>query len=223
MDRIFVTGDTHGFNDVKKLDKMPDFLNKNDILFILGDSGICWDGGTHDNLMSLYYNDKNYTTVSIIGNHENHNLISKLPIVKKFGGKLRKVNDRTFYIENGEILNINNRTFLCIGGADSIDKHLRTESINWWSEETISNKDIIKARNNLEKYNNKIDYVLSHTGGIHIVSSLCFNPTKSDFKLTELLESIKYKHHYCGHYHFDKVISSKERIVYDDLLELYFN
>lgn len=112
---------------------------------------------------------------------------------------------------------------MCIGGADSIDKYLRTKGINRWSEETISNKDIINARNNLEKYNNKVDYVLSHTGGIHIVSSLCFNPTKSDFKLTELLESIKYKHHYCGHYHFDKVISSKERIVYDDLLELYFN
>lgn len=202
---------------------MPDFLSKNDILFILGDSGICWDDGIHDSLMSIYYNDKNYTTISILGNHENYNLISKLPIVKRFGGKLRKVNDSAFYIENGEILNVNNKTILCIGGADSIDKHLRTEGISWWSKETISNKDITNARKNLKKYNNKVDYVFSHTGGVPIVSSLCFNPTESDFKLTELLKSIEYKHHYCGHYHFDKIINSKERILYDDLLELYFD
>ena len=49
MTKIYVTGDTHGLNNIKKI---HDFLNtidgdsltKNDYMIVLGDFGVCWYG-----------------------------------------------------------------------------------------------------------------------------------------------------------------------------------
>jgi hypothetical protein len=50
-----------------------------------------------------------------------------------------------------------------MGGALSIDKHLRMDRVTWWKEEEISNIDFKNAISNLEKFNYEVDYVLTHT------------------------------------------------------------
>jgi predicted phosphodiesterase len=225
--RLFVVGDTHGQIDIHKLTTksfpLQKELDKNDIMFILGDSALCWDGNGSDRYIQNWFSEKNFTTISLMGNHENHILIQKLPIVEKYGGRLHQIKDNVFYAINGEIYTIANKTILCIGGADSTDKELRKEGISWWPQEAINIFDMRNAFNNLEKHNFKVDYVFSHTGGTEINSYFGFKSSPSDKTLDRLLElgvwNKNYKH-YCGHLHRDCIVSENKRVVFNDIIEL---
>lgn len=223
MSRIFITGDTHGTIDFKKL-TMRHFpiqkeLNKSDILIICGDSGLCWSGKDDDKWLQQWYEDKNFTTLIVDGNHENHMLISKLPIIEKFGGKVHQISNSVFYAIRGEIYTINGKKILTLGGAESTDKQYRVEGYSWWKDEEITAIDLSCAFYNLEKYDFSIDYIISHTGGSEICRHLGFIPTTSDYFLDKILAVSIYKKHYLGHYHLDKLID-KSRILYDDIIEI---
>ena len=223
MSRIFITGDTHGIIDFKKL-TMQHFpiqkeLNKSDILIICGDSGLCWSGGNDDKWLQQWYEDKNFTTLIVDGNHENHILISKLPIIEKFGGKVHQISNSVFYAIRGEIYTINGKKILTFGGAESTDKQYRVEGYSWWKDEEITERDISYAFHNLKKYDFSIDYIISHTGGSEVCRQLGFTPTISDYFLDKILTISIYKKHYLGHYHLDKLID-KSRILYDDIIEI---
>lgn len=101
-----------------------------------------------------------------------------------------------------------------------MDKEFRTEGISWWPQEQITEDDIRRARKNLKRYNYKVDYIFTHTGGINVSSFLGFTPTISDVRLDEILYEIEYSHHYCGHYHVDMNVDEKTRILYNDILEI---
>lgn len=227
MSRIFITGDTHGTIDFHKLNTknfpIQKELNKNDIVIICGDGGLVWSGNTDDQWLQKWYEDKNFTTLIVDGNHENHDLIAKLPIIEKFGGKVHQISNSVFYAIRGEIYEFNNKRFLTCGGADSHDIGYRQEGISWWRKEQISLDDLYNAIRNLEKYNCEVDYIISHTGGSEVCRNLAFKPTVSDFKLDSILDITIYKHHYMGHYHLDKLINKKTRILYNDIIEIEAN
>lgn len=124
MNRLFITGDTHGMNDIRKLTNenfpIQEELDKSDVLCIAGDAAICWTGGNTDKQLQKWYEDKPFTTLVIDGNHEGHELLSKLPIIKKFKGKVRKVSDSVFYAIRGEIYTINGKKILTLGGLKAL-------------------------------------------------------------------------------------------------------
>lgn len=224
MNRTFVTGDLHSSIDISKIStrKFPiqKELNKNDILIICGDVGLVWDDSKEDKYWQKWFNNKNFTTFCCLGNHENYNLINDYPIVEIFGGKARKINPSVFYAISGEIYEINNKTMLFINGADSHDKEIRKVGKSWWVQEQITSTDIFHALYNLEKYNFNIDYLISHTGGSEVCRTLGFLPTISDEWLDKIIDSTKYNKHYLGHYHLDKNVNNKTRILYNDIIEI---
>ena len=138
MNRILITGDTHGTIDFAKLTTkhfpFQKELDKSDVLIICGDAGLCWTGDKDDKWLQQWYEDKNFTTLVIDGNHENHVLISELPVIEKFGGKVHQISNSVFYAIRGEIYKINEKKILTCGGADSRDKELRTEGKSWWPQ-----------------------------------------------------------------------------------------
>lgn len=224
MSRIFITGDTHGTIDFQKLTvrrfPIQKELNKSDILIICGDGGLCWLGGNDDKWLQKWYEDKNFTTLIVDGNHENHVLISKLPIIEKFEGKVHQISNSVFYAIRGEVYNINEKKILTCGGADSRDKEWRTEGKSWWPQEQISSADISHAFYNLEQHDFCVDYIISHTGGSEVCKQLGFAFTISDEWLDKILETAQYSKHYLGHYHLDKW-AGDSRIIYNDIIELY--
>lgn len=218
MARLFCCGDTHSILDIEKLNKLPEELDKSDVLIILGDAGVCWNGKGEDEELQKFYENKKFTTFIVDGNHENHDLISELPIVERFGGKVRKVSDSVFYAIRGEVYEINGKRFLAIGGADSIDKEYRVEGLSWWKGETISESDIINALKNVGE--TTVDFLITHTGGSAVSCELGFPPSSSDKMLDKVIYSINYKYHYLGHHHIDKILNEKTRILYDDIIEI---
>lgn len=49
-------------------------------MVILGDSALCWDGDGTDRWLQNWYKEKKFSTLSIRGNHDNPDLIAKLPL-----------------------------------------------------------------------------------------------------------------------------------------------
>jgi predicted phosphodiesterase len=169
MDRIFVTGDTHGDVDYHKLSqkKWPigRHLEKSDFLIILGDCGILWkdeEDGV-ERYLKKFYNSKRFTTLFLDGNHENHNRLDKLESKDFFGGKVGVVSDSIFHLKRGEVYKIGNKKILVVGGAMSHDKYRRKENVSWWSREVLSNEEYQKVLASLEENQYSFDYILTHT------------------------------------------------------------
>lgn len=222
--RVFITGDTHGDLDIHKLTTncfpTQKELTKEDIVIICGDSGLCWDGNNQDRYLQKWYENKNFTTLSILGNHENYDLVEQLPIVDFYGGKAYQVSKTVFYAINGEIYNLNGGRFFCFGGAVSTDKMYRKEGVNWWPQEVPNIKQRTYGDDNLAKVNDKVDYILTHCGPKEIVrDQLRFKTDELNSYLSYVLDKVDFKEWFMGHYHVDMDFDNIH-LLYDRVIEI---
>lgn len=226
MRRLFVTGDAHGGLDMSKLNTRHfkcDGLTKEDILVIMGDAGFVWCNGPTEQFWLDFLDNKPWTTFCVLGNHENYDMIEQLPTTTFGGEEVYQVSKSVFYAKTGRIYDLCGKKCLVINGTDSHDifvdgKRYRTPHVSWWEQEQITEEDIEIAKTNLQKYNNTVDFVFSHTGGVDTCNFLGYKPTISDERLQKILDTTIYNHAYCGHYHCDKIINTKQRIIYDDIV-----
>ena len=225
MGKLFLCGDCHNDVDIHKLTtkKFPiqKELTKDDVMVVLGDWGAIWFGNSKDNYMINWWDNKPWTTFVVLGNHCNYNAIEKLPEVYKFGNSCYKAGNSIYIAKSGNIYTICGEKCLAINGADSYDRDRRTENINWWRQERITQDDYNNASISLAQNNDEIDFLFTHTGGSEVCRFLGFNPTPSDYWIDMIKETIspdcRYKH-YCGHYHVDKIVYRNIRILYDDIV-----
>lgn len=216
---IYITGDTHGNIDFQKLKRYFNnrYSTTKDYLIILGDAGIVWSEE------DCYISDYNYigpTVLFIDGNHENFELLNKYPVVQYKGAKCHRLSKNVYHIFRGEIININNLSFFCMGGATSIDKAYRQNRITWWKEENISYSDIENALENLKKIKYRVDYVLSHCAPSNVVKKMFGYETDSNTEILQQFQSkISFDYWFFGHYHSNKKIG-KYRCFYGDILEI---
>lgn len=241
MSRIFITGDTHIPIDVRKLNSknFPEGnnLTKDDYVIVLGDFGLIWNYVQSDK-EELYWtnwlNDKPWTTLFIDGNHECHPRILSLPIEDKFGGVVGKVSDSIYHLKRGEIYTLNDKTFFVMGGATSIDKLQRVDHVSWWKEEVPNVAECEHGLSNLEKVDNKVDYILTHTGPTKCIYSILnmyrfgvfdLSPDKVGDPTCKYLDTIdelvECDHHYFGHMHENWTSTcGKYTCLYEDIIEL---
>lgn len=227
MGRVFLTGDTHGDMDIYKIRQFDTFIGKeltrDDVVIILGDWGGIWFDNKKDKSIIDFWKNKNWTTFIVAGNHENYDAIEKLPIVEVFGNKCYKVEDNIIIGITGKEYKINGFTFFNVNGADSQDiydtdgKLYRQKGINWWIQEQIKQEVVEEVLNK----NIEVDFLITHTGGEEVCKYLGFKPTISDIRLTQIMNHIQYKKHFCGHYHKDICIDNT-LIMYKRIIELPF-
>ena len=228
MSRIFITGDTHGMIDWEKINttRFPEQKNltKNDYLIILGDFGGIWGDEGEDRYIIKTYEKRNFTTLFIDGNHENHDLLDSYPVEEWHGGKIHKISNSVFHLMRGQVFEIDGKTFFTMGGAESTDKQYRKEGQSWWVREMPSDKEYKEARKNLAQYDFKVDVVLTHCAPEGYIweklnpiyesdmSKIISEPmgsivARSGNRLTRFFDSLilarhlEFKHWYFGHYH----------------------
>ena len=222
---VYITGDTHIPIDINWLilfSKKHPNLTKKDYVIVAGDFGGCWDE------KNLKYTEElmevlPFTILFVDGNHENFDKLNSYEVSEWNGGKVHKLFNDVIHLIRGEIFLIEGKTFLALGGAESIDKGLRVEHLSWWEDETIKESDIDNALNNLKKYNNEVDYVITHT----MPEDFLFYPpfiTKtfgvgktSEKRLNTILKNIKYKAWFFGHWHVDKMLWEDKYALYHDV------
>jgi len=221
---IYITGDTHGDIDIKKLttDRFPPKtveLTKSDYLIICGDWGGIWYGSAKDNYMIKWYNQKPWTTLFVDGNHENFDSLSTFPVVDFCGGKARKISNSIYHLMRGQVFTIEGHTFFTMGGAESVDKHQRVEGISWWPQEMPSDEEYEEAFSNLEKVNYKVDYVLTHSAPDEWLDKWYYEHNKLTNFLQVVKDKLDFKKWYFGHYHKDGY-SDKFIYLYNSVVKL---
>ena len=223
---IYITGDTH--REFSRLNYIKN-IRENDMLIVLGDAGINYCLDNEDISYKEYLKEFKMKIFCVRGNHEERpENIDSYKEVDMFGGKvyIEENYPNLIFAKDGEIYNIDGKSFLVIGGAYSIDKNYRLHyGYKWFKDEQLTD---IEMKNILEKVKGKhFDIVLTHTCPYKYEPTETFlndiDQTKVD-KTTEhfldkVEESISYNKWYCGHYHIEKKID-KLQFMFEKVYEI---
>ncbi len=229
---IFITGDTHRMKDTAKLDiaNFPEQekLTRNDYLIIAGDFGAVWTGDLQDVECVMYHENKPYTTLFVSGNHENYDLLSAYPVEEWHGGKIHRINDHVIHLMNGQIYEIEGKTFFVMGGATSVDRMFRTEGVSWWPQEEPSGAEMMEAAKNLVAHENKVDYIISHTipeklrkTVFDVYDDFIDYSSEVEKYLDIILENVEYTKWFGAHIHIDREFPEyKLRVLYQGIVKI---
>ena len=224
---IYVTGDTHIPIDIKRLNtkNFPEQkeMTKDDFVIICGDFGGVWDGSNEEKYWLKWLEEKNFTTLFVDGNHENHKMLNNFPISNFCGGKVHKISDSIYHLMRGEVYTFEGKKFFTMGGAESHDKEWRKEDVSWWPGEMPFEEEYQNAIRNLEKHNWDVDVIISHCCPDSIQAKI--NSSFEHDKLTNFFEHVvkkdcTYKKWYFGHYHVDVDVDEKHTCLYNRIIKV---
>ena len=224
---IFLTGDTHIPLDIEKLNTkaFPEqkHLTPNDFLIVLGDFGLLWNEDKTYYWWKQWFENKNFTTLWLDGNHENHDWIDTLPVSEWNGGKVHQISKNIIHLMRGQVFYLNGKSFFTYGGALSFDKEYRTPGITWWAREEGNYTEEQEALDNLAKENWQVDYILTHTCPDMFLQSFfgftdIVRSTTGRF-LDHIAQNVSFKDWYFGHMHEDKDIG-KYHVLYNTIKKI---
>jgi len=220
MMSIYITGDFHGrpkdYLNTKVFPEQKE-LTKEDKVIQLGDFGLFFKDPVqkYDLYWTEWIASKPFEFLFFRGNHDNKKLIERHCMwIEKYGnlvGEIKTAQGSIFYLPAG-VYTINDKRVLIIPGATSVDKHLRTQDIDWWDDEVLSKQEENKILDELDAVDWKVDYVLSHTCDTKSALEILNGRYLSSCPVTKFIdfvfEKLDYKYHYFGHWHnnmcFDK-------------------
>lgn len=230
---FYITGDIHG--DVNRIayfaNNILDSEKSNNALIILGDAGFNFGRKTSANYRKQKANQCGVRVYCVRGNHEDRpeNFAKDMVIMfdEDIGGEvlLQPKFDNIRYLRDGACYNINGNRILVIGGAYSVDKPWRIMSGDFWYEQELLTTEEMSAIE--KKYTNEHFYaVLSHTGPDLYLPRDQFiaevDQRTVDYSMELWMDKFKDKITWdkwlFGHYHVDRQVTSKVRIMYFDIL-----
>ncbi len=226
---IFVTGDTHGLQDFRKLHIFAgenQFLTKKDFVIIAGDCGAVWSNETLVGNLR-YYKELPFTVLFIDGNHENFDLLNSFPEEIWNGGRVHKIRPDLIHLMRGQVFEIEGKTIFTFGGATSIDREYLVAGRSWWKSELPTVEEFDEGMANLKRYGNKIDYIITHACGQRALAYPAIRALAGrkggcpEVKLLSAFEdTADFKHWYFGHFHTDARLSGKYTAIFDNVVEL---
>lgn len=193
---ITVFGDVHGKFDAfrAKLDSRP----TDDIILQVGDFGI-WPH-MEDNLKKGFSRPVYF----IDGNHEYFPWLTDINEVTELYPNL-------FYVPRGTVMELDGRTVLFLGGAESPDKEYRTEGRDWFREESISYEDTDRIPRDVKN----VDLMITHTPPYITVHQIFSGDTPPEWNYSSVAVESVWAHFgrpplVCGHLHFRKTVGDVE-------------
>lgn len=207
---IYITGDTHGEFDFRKLttEYFPEGANltKSDYVIICGDFGGVWDAAGYDKYVQNLFSSMPWTTLFIDGNHENFDALAQYSVEEWNGGKVQFIRSDIIHLMRGQVYTIDGHTIFTMGGATSIDKYHRTEGLDWWPQEIPTMEEFEEGFRNLEAHNNKVDLIVSHAAPTELHKIITYYAGSNDDVINYLeivRQTIEFDQWYFGHYHKD--------------------
>lgn len=245
---IFATGDTHGNFRRFSTKHFPEQrqMSRSDYVIICGDFGGVWDDSTEEQYWLDWLDNKPFTTLWVDGNHENYDMLNRLPIEEWHGGKVQRVRPNILRLMRGQLYEIGGYTVFTLGGARSYDikdgildpdapdfKELRRKlkarnaqyrimHEEWWPEELPTAAEYMEALQTLERTEWAVDYVITHCAPARVARELV--PTYEPDPLTAFLDMVsrKLKFHYWlfGHYHGNQIIQNKYVLRWEQIVQI---
>lgn len=160
MTRILVAGDWHG--NVEWSQKIVHVAVNNNCQNILqlGDFGY-WSGPKglkYRNELSQCLMDNYIKLYWLPGNHEDYNQIAEFPNRYTPTAKgFYQIDSNIFYVGKVNSWIWAGKRIAAVGGAVSIDRHLRILNESWWPQEQLTAREVEQA-----KQIGKTDYLFTH-------------------------------------------------------------
>jgi len=224
---LYITGDTHIPIDIQKLTSenfpVQNSLRRSDYLIICGDFGGVWDNSKIREEYLEWLNGRNFTTLFVDGNHENFDALYDMPVAPWHGGKVHYVRDNIIHLMRGQIFDIDGKRLFTMGGGNSVDKAFRIIHESWWPQEMPSKYEYNTASDNLQKCNNKVDYIITHTAPSSVVSENNLNDHFEE-ELTgffqRVMEHVSFEKWFFGHFHQDIILNEKFYLMYNKIYDV---
>ncbi len=194
---IYVTGDTHGALHREKLDATgwPEgqTLTRDDCVVVCGDFG----GPAH-----------------VIPGHPH--------VIHLMRGHVYDLP-----VNAAETISV-----LAMGGARSTDRAWRVEGESWWAREMLSDKEYDRCTASLAERNWCVDYMLTHELladlRMHALDWRSYaelasgaDPLSNYLQwVYDTLNREALRMWYAGHYHVDKMVAEKVRVLFNDVVAL---
>lgn len=215
---IFVTADMHG--DIERFkDKQLKKLKKTDTLIVLGDFGFIWNDDAKQKKDLKKIASQPFKTLFIDGLNENFEKLSQFPETEYCRARASEiVKDKIYYIHRGEIAEIEGKKLLCFGGCDCYDPDIV------FSQNDPCERDFENCDANLQRQENRVDFILTHMPGGKINRFIDLNSNFSSEGmeyLDTLADKVQYTKWYFGCLHMDKYVSPKVQGVYTDVIALW--
>lgn len=248
---IWITGDCHGKVGRFSTDIFPEqkTMDKSDVVEILGDFGLVWEQEESKNEKHWldWLNEKPFTVVATLGNHENYDRIEKLPVVEKFGGPVWQVRESVFLLQSGYVYNINDKKVFNFNGAQSHDIQdgildssdplwkkkarvleknghdmYRVKGLSWWPQEIEQDEKVYeRGLKNLEKNDWKVDFIWTHCCAAGTLKILGYYEEDRLVRyLEEVHDKTKFDYWFFGHYHEDDTVLPHEYCLYYQLIQI---
>lgn len=219
---IYLTGDTHGeFARIEAFCKRFGTC-KDDVMIILGDAGINFDGRIPDMRKKAFLESLPITIFAIHGNHEQRPQTIEGYVETVWRGGVvywEEAYPSLLFAKDGEVFDLDGKQAIVMGGAYSVDKMVRLmHGYGWWPDEQPSEEIKRYVECQLDQRNWKVDIVLSHTAPLKYEPVEVFlagvdksQVDKSTEKWLDWIEDqLDYQKWYCGHYHTEKKIDRLE-------------
>lgn len=101
------------------------------------------------------------------------------------------------------------------------------EGKTWWARELPDEEEFGEALEFLSRYQNSVDYVITHTCPIStlytMTDALGLEPQIPDVvnvQLEAIRRRISYKKWFFGHFHFDAELPGNMQVVYNKILKI---
>ena len=243
---IYITGDTHGdWMSRLRTNAFPEQkeMTKDDYVIVCGDFGI-WHDTNQERHNLKWLDDKPFTTLFVDGNHENFDRLYTMPVSEWNGGNVHFIRPHIIHLMRGQVFEIDGVSLFTFGGASSHDiqdgilekndprvsewskipfKMFRVNHSSWWKEELPSEEEMNEGIQNLEKHNNKIDFIITHCGATSSIALYSMGDYKPDILTNyfeEIRQKVNFKKWFMGHYHDNHAINDKEIILYEQIVRI---
>ena len=217
---VYITGDIHG--DLSDLDSRNiGRLKKGDTLIVTGDFGFIWNNSKSELRNIKKLSKKKFTILFVEGVHENFELLENYDECEIFGAKAKKITDNIYCLNRGEIYEIENNSYFCLGGGDVDDIFEKSEDI-LEQKSMPTDEQLQYAVDNLQKTGKKIDYIITHEAPASVKKLIRRDSNINDLNLffDTILHNVRYKNWYFGSLHTDRALSTNMTCVWQDVIKI---
>ena len=208
---IYFISDPHGGERPAGLNNYLSIAKKDDLLIILGDLGTKFEDTTLNKEFTEYFLSLDIEVAFLDGNHENFEYFNSFPLDTWMGGKVHRLSKNIVHLIRGNLYDIENNKFFVMGGCKSSQKWI--DAGKWSPLEIPSEEEFNLAYDNLNKLNNKVDYILTHKYSSKLDYTLDY-PKNSIEGLTKYIDTkVEFKHWYSGHWHKTIYKDDKHTVV----------
>ena len=213
---IYLISDIHGDKNFKGLQDYLRIAKDDDLLIVLGDVSLEFENTVTNRDFTEYFLSLKKNIAFLDGNHENFSYLNSFPEEKWNGGKIHRLSEHIVHLQRGNVYRINGKSIFTFGGCKSSAKW--KEAGLWHPEETASDEECNLAKENLQKANFSVDYILTHKHetdpNYHLVDMNLYQLTKF------IKDNVSYKKWYFGHSHIKRIVDEKHTYIYDDLIPI---